>query len=140
MKIKKILKSTFLIAVTAFLVIGATRAFFSDTETSVGNRFQAGAVDLRIDSTAHYNGMVCILNDQTQEVGDYWWQPEVGYQPGLAQYPVAGTSCTGSFAWTDLAQEKFFDLADIKPGDMGENTISMHVYNNDAWACMDLKN
>lgn len=141
MKIRKILKSTFLIAVTAFLVIGATRAFFSDTETSVGNRFEAGAVDLTIDSTAHYNGMVCVLNTDTVEVlDDYWWQPEDGYVPGPAQYPVAGTACYGSFPWSDLEQEQFFDLGDVKPGDMGENTISMHVYNNDAWACMELKN
>ena len=31
----------------------------------------------------------------------------------------------------------FFDFPDLKPGDWGEDTISIHVYDNDAWACMD---
>lgn len=30
----------------------------------------------------------------------------------------------------------FWDLQDVKPGDYGRNVISMHVYNNDYWACM----
>lgn len=42
------------------LVFGATQAFFSDTETSTGNRFQAGKIDLKIDhAKASYNGREC---------------------------------------------------------------------------------
>ena len=40
----------------AAVVIGATFAFFSDTETSAGNTLEAGAVDLQIDNTSYYNG------------------------------------------------------------------------------------
>lgn len=36
----------------------------------------------------------------------------------------------------DLVGEKFFDLADVKPGDEGQGNISLHVDNNDAWACV----
>lgn len=32
--------------------------------------------------------------------------------------------------------DKFFKYSDIKPGDWGESTISLHVKNKDAWACM----
>jgi len=32
----------------------------------------------------------------------------------------------------------FFDFDDLKPGDWGEDTISLHVNNNDAWVCSDL--
>lgn len=30
----------------------------------------------------------------------------------------------------------FFHFTDIKPGDHGRNVISLHVYDNDAWACL----
>src|SRR3972149_7090248 len=38
------------------LIIGATFAFFSDTETSTNNTLEAGALDLKIDNTSYYNG------------------------------------------------------------------------------------
>lgn len=48
------------ILVLGGLVIGATQAWFSDTETSTGNRFQAGKIDLKIDHVlASYNGRDC---------------------------------------------------------------------------------
>jgi len=44
------------------LIIGATFAFFSDTETSANNTLEAGALDLKIDNTSYYNG---VLNQDT---------------------------------------------------------------------------
>ena len=32
----------------------------------------------------------------------------------------------------------FFDFRDLKPGDWGEDTISLHVNNNDSWLCADV--
>lgn len=32
----------------------------------------------------------------------------------------------------------FLDFRDLKPDDEGEDTISLHVNNNDAWLCMDM--
>jgi predicted ribosomally synthesized peptide with SipW-like signal peptide len=37
---------------------------------------------------------------------------------------------------TDLGPQKFFNFSDIKPGDVGEDTVSLHVYDNDAWGRM----
>jgi len=128
---KKILLSLLTVSAVAAVAFFGTRAFFSDTETSTGNVFTAGAVDLKIDSTRHYNGLVCV-NDT--------WQAETGYNPGLNQYPEVGSPCTGSFPWTDLEEEKFFEFGDVKPGDWGENTISLHVFNNPAHACMYVEN
>src|SRR3989338_2449027 len=51
----KILLSLASIAVAAALVVGATFAFFSDSETSTGNTFTAGTLDLKVDNTCHYN-------------------------------------------------------------------------------------
>lgn len=36
--------------------------------------------------------------------------------------------------------DKFFNFDDIKPGDFGCETISMHVKKGDAWLCLDFKN
>ncbi|MDP2705064.1 MAG: SipW-dependent-type signal peptide-containing protein [bacterium] len=124
---KKILLSLGMISVVAVLAIGATGAFFSDTETSTGNTFTAGAVDLTVDSQQHYNGMVCTLG--TNQI--YTWQPEINTLPPY--YPAQDSPCDGTWTATNLgAQHQFFDFADVKPGDSGENTLSLHV-DNDAW-------
>ncbi len=39
----------------------------------------------------------------------------------------------------DLTIEKFFDFPDLKPGDVGEDTISLHVDTNDAYLCANVK-
>lgn len=44
-------------------------------------------------------------------------------------------------SWTlaDLTEiHKFFDFLDLKPGDYGEDTISIHVDTNDAYLCADV--
>lgn len=119
-----------IIVAVGAVVVGATGAFFSDTETSTGNTFTAGAIDLKVDSQQHYNGNNCVDN---KWVGDALW-------------PVVGSDCGGTWGQEDLNQDqspdgldvtnqRFFNLDDMKPGDFGENTISLHVDNNDAWAC-----
>ncbi len=126
-----------MVLAVAVAVGGATYSFFSDTETSTGNTFTAGAIDLTVDSEQHYNNMVCVENPD-EAIGNYWWQPEVGFTPAAGHYPAAGTVCDGTWAATDLGAQKFFNFSDIKPGDQGENTISLHINNNPAWACIDV--
>lgn len=43
-----------------------------------------------------------------------------------------------SWSLDDLDGKLFFNFLDLKPGDEGEDTISVHVNDNDAWACMDI--
>jgi predicted ribosomally synthesized peptide with SipW-like signal peptide len=136
---KPIVTSVGMIVFVAAIVAGGTGAFFSDTETSTGNVFTAGAIDLTVDSTQHYNNAVCVLNTQTEEIpGDYYWQLEPGEVLDNPQYPVIGTACDGTWLATNLGAHKFFNFLDVKPGDTGENTISLHVDNNDAYACIDV--
>ncbi|MFC1649189.1 TasA family protein [Patescibacteria group bacterium] len=270
---KKILRSVFVLVVALTLVTAATQSFFSDTETSENNRFVAGAIDLTIDSEAHYNGYICddgtwscepwadyvvsfvqgtrndgqpvleersdlssalgpaedndtfnfvslglgihgelvlgfqnrILNgdgndlrvvetsfgspscgnypeharvyasqngsvwtdlgntclDGEFDLGELEWAQFVkivdtsdpasfngsadGYDVdgvqaihcGSTPENLAGESCNQSWTLSDLGPEhRFFDFADLKPGDKGENTISLHINNNEAYACM----
>ncbi len=130
---KKILMSLSVIAAAAAAVIGGTGAFFSDTETSTGNTFTAGAIDLQVDSQQRYNNAVC--------VGGVWVLVD-GQQITNPQYPVLGEACGGAWSLKDLMPtvDKFFDFGDLKPGDNGSNSISLHVINNDAWVCAAVSN
>lgn len=105
----KILASMLLIGAAAMAIGGGiTGAFFSDTETSTGNTFAAGAIDLKVDFDGYFNKVA----DGTPNAGT-WNEKDL----------VAGT-------------DKFFNFIDLKPGDFGEGTISLHVYDNDAWGIM----
>ncbi|OGI84374.1 hypothetical protein A3A92_00480 [Candidatus Nomurabacteria bacterium RIFCSPLOWO2_01_FULL_37_49] len=121
-----------MLAMGAVVFVGATGAFLSDTETSRGNQFTAGAIDLKVDNESYYNGNVCAENPNGGSNEPYWiWQ---GNQP----YPVPGTECSTSFEPSDLSGLLFFDFRDLKPDDEGEDTISLNVGTNDAYVCMDL--
>lgn len=102
---KKLLVSLTIIAAVAAVVVGATTSFFSDTETSTGNTFTAGAIDLKIDNHAWFNGVE---------------------QPNL------------SWQLSDLTGQLFFNYNDLKPGDLEEDTISLHVDNNPSWVCANV--
>ncbi|MCA9354444.1 MAG: SipW-dependent-type signal peptide-containing protein [Candidatus Kaiserbacteria bacterium] len=145
----KLIMSVGMIAFVAALVVGGTGAFFNDTETSTGNVFTAGAIDLKVDSVGHVNGLVCYEGKWASEVAVQWNETDevlevVGdlvaendayNQAFPSNVPQAGDDCASTWAETDLGVETFFSFADLKPGDNGENTISLHVYDNDAYAC-----
>lgn len=122
-----------ILSVAAVVAVTGTFAFLSDTETSANNTFIAGAIDLTIDNTCHFDGMVCSLN----QADAYVWQEEA---PGSSTYPeLIGQPCTCTWTadqWKDGTA--LFSFADIKPGDQGENTISLHVDSNPAWICAEI--
>jgi predicted ribosomally synthesized peptide with SipW-like signal peptide len=129
---QRILLSLAVIVAVGGAAVASTGAFFSDTETSTGNSFTAGAIDLTVDSTSHYNNTICLNGT---------WQLASSSQLALDQYPVIGTSCDGT--WTNPINlgptTKFFNFGDVKPGDQGEDTVSLHVDNNPSWACVNIK-
>jgi predicted ribosomally synthesized peptide with SipW-like signal peptide len=131
---KSIIQSTLTLAIAIALIgVGATGAFFADTETSSGNTFAAGVIDLMVGNESYYNGNACTNVSTDPQVEDWRWV-------GDAEYPVPGTPCTVSWADTtrSLLGKLFFAFADLKPDDEGEDTISLTVETNDAWACMEV--
>ena len=63
---KKALISLIVIAGVGALAAGLTIAFFQDTETSTGNVFTAGSIDLKVDHVRQtYNGVDCRTCDLT---------------------------------------------------------------------------
>jgi len=123
-----------MIGVVAAVALGVTGAYFSDTEKSTGNTLTAGAIDLKVDNHCYYNGMECIEYDDT---GIYYWDLDKSgtIENGEA---VQGNECFCTWEPTDLTDELFANFSDLKPGDWGEDTISFHVYSNDAWLCADV--
>ena len=111
---KKILLSLSVVAAVAAVVLGATTAFYNDEETSSGNVLAAGAIDLSVDNHSFYNG---VLSEKTTWRVDDDLDPETN-PGGLPRL--------------------FFNFTDLKPGDWGEDTISLHVNNNDSWLCADV--
>jgi len=108
---KKILLSLLTVGAVGALAFGASQAFFSDTETSTGNTFTAGKLDLGIDNESFYNGL--------PNSGTSW---AVSYDLSNGNGPANGAYL-------------FYNFNDVKPGDFGEDTISVVVNDNDAWAC-----
>src|SRR3990167_8179845 len=112
---KRLLVSAGTLIFIGAVAISATGAFFSDTETSTGNTFAAGELDLTIDNTSY---------------GFDWNRPGENNPTG-----EWGQNSANSWGLSDLTDQLFFSFRDLKPGDYGEDTISLHVQNN-AWACM----
>lgn len=112
---RKILLGLVTAGAVGAVAFAATNAFFSDTETSVDNTFVAGDIDLQIDNTSY----------------------AIDYNIPNFNNPTGDLVASNHTTWTltDLTAEKFFDFVDLKPGDYGEDTISIHVGSNDAWMC-----
>jgi hypothetical protein len=55
---KRLLVSILTIGIVSLVAFEWSRAFFSDTETSAANTFQAGAIDLKVGNESYYNGQV----------------------------------------------------------------------------------
>ena len=143
---KKILLSVAVIGVASALAINATSALFTDVEKSTGNTFTAGEIDLLVDSEQHYAGMVCAVNPAypadpaDPAVPEYIWQLEV-VGGSSARPELLGKECNGTWEMTDIGPGyTFFNFDDIKPGDEGENTISLHIEGNDAYVCAIIDN
>jgi hypothetical protein len=107
---KRILLSIGSILFAGAILAGGTGAFLADSGSSTGNTFATGVVDLKIDNESY----------ATDEWGKLYFSPST------------------SWNLSNLAGKLFFNFTDIKPGDIGEDTISIHVNNNNAWSCMNI--
>ncbi len=64
----------------------------------------------------------------------------VSVHPYDCTYQIIGGTCT---LWDlkDLGEgDRFWNFGDVKPGDYGINIISLHAYDNDAFACLTTGN
>lgn len=103
---KKIMLSLMTVAVVAGAAIWGTSAFFSDTETSTGNTFTAGAIDLTV--SAH----------------NWSANQDVNVAQGFKDFDA-----------TDWNEAAMFNFVDLKPGDMGGGYFDLNIVSNPAYAC-----
>ncbi|QKY16514.1 VWA domain-containing protein [Halorubrum sp. CBA1229] len=125
-----------------------TTAYFNDTESFQGNTLTAGELDLKLDYKSTYLGGPGRLDDvvdmgypDAEDLGDGRYLLDQAPSPADMQ------------AWEDLVTGEEFDfcspeadeflvngdgipiftLDDVKPGDSGEVTISIHICDNPAY-------
>ena len=101
----KIAKSLAMIALVAAVAVGATSSFFSDKETSVGNTFTAGTIDISVDgqnpwntSWSNYLDKPCQTNYMTFTIKNEGENPanvwkrimNIETNGGVSSYPPSG--------------------------------------------------
>ena len=108
---KKIVISLSIIGVVAAIGIGGTIAYFNDTETSTGNIFTAGALDLKVDHLWQtYNDVTCNTCDLTL-ISDESNMVVKKNGGSVTPYPVVFVGSNGGFihsAWTAQNDPQLF--------------------------------
>jgi len=133
-----------------------TSAYFSDTESFDGNSMVAGELDLKVDWQQTYEGPIgeVPVNAYPDHDGDGWQSldEETEYDPGS---PLT-LSCVDLESGDDLPDDVFtapnrtsanggaideqgslVSLGDVKPGDSGEVTFSLHLCDNPGYVWMN---
>ena len=132
-----------------------TTAFFSDDESFENNTLTAGELDLKLDYRATYDGGPGRLNEI-----DSWYSEDGPGEPFDVVEEADGVYLIGEVpsidendVWEDEVQTRdfclpdidlingdeipVFALDDVKPGDCGEVTISLHICDNPSWLWMN---
>lgn len=104
---KKILVSLSIIGVVAVVAIGATVAYFGDTETSTGNTMTAGTLDLKIDFQCPETGCNWSLRDLNGE--SFFHQCDI--KPGDSNEVTISWHVYKNNAW---ARIRLADLVDYE--------------------------
>ena len=111
-----------------------TSAWFSDRETFEQNSITAGTLDLKVDWRQTYTGPngTELVNAYPAENGD-------GMQFECADLESGDDLPENVFEGKE-GQEHLIDLEDVKPGDEGEITFSLHICDNPGYLWMLLEN
>jgi Ca-activated chloride channel family protein len=133
-----------------------TSAFFSDEEEFTDNRLQAGTLDLKLDYKATYFGGPGRL-DAVEAMGYPDAEEILEDDESTGRYLLGQAPSPADMqAWEDLVQGEAFDfcspdadeflvngdgipmftLSDVKPGDSGEVTVSIHICDNPGYLRM----
>lgn len=84
-------------------------------------------------------GTTAIFSDTEVSTGNTFTAGAIDLQIDNDSYYNGEFNQGTSWLQKDLEEgDWFFDFRDLKPGDWGEDTISLHVYNNDSYLCADV--
>ena len=86
-------------------------------------------------------GTIAYFSDKEISLGNQFTAGSIDLKVGDSAVVVNGpVGTTTGWSPTDLTNEKFFDLNDLKPGDNGQDTIKIKVGSNPAWVCGEISN
>jgi predicted ribosomally synthesized peptide with SipW-like signal peptide len=134
-----------------------TSALFSDTETFEGNALTAGELDLLVDWQQTYSystggeeittfvnahpdhdgdGEQSIIDPETEEVSRYTDESRNLAGLNCENIPPLSEADFGTDPITEEPMETLMQFSDIKPGDEGEVTFSLHLCDNPGYVWM----
>ncbi|NMC09240.1 hypothetical protein GYA44_02860 [Candidatus Microgenomates bacterium] len=124
---KKLLISFLVLGLTSISAIGATTAYFSDTEISSANTFTAGTLDLQVDNQ---NSVVKSFTVEGMKPGDsygrkYFRLKNTGTLPGVPKICLTNVQNIESTGITEYE-------SDGVPGELGAN-MELIVDTNGYW-------
>ena len=143
-----------------------TSAFFSDREAFTNNSLVAGELDLLVDWQQHYrmNGETMFVNAHPDHDGDGEQSIAADNDAGQIRYsdfpdeededsnganipvldcnniPSLSEAEFGADPTTGNEMDSLVQLADVKPGDSGEITFSLHLCDNPGYIWMQADN
>ena len=143
-----------------------TSAYFSDRETFAENTLVTGELDLLVDWQQTYtaNGETAFINAHPDHDGDGEQSIAADNQAGEIKYsdyldpadpdsngenlpvldcetiPPISEAAFGTDPTTGAVQESLVQFGDIKPGDEGEITFSLHLCDNPGYVWMQADN
>ncbi|QSG08002.1 VWA domain-containing protein [Halapricum desulfuricans] len=161
---RKVLAGLGAVGVASVGAGAGTSAFFSDRESFANNSLAAGELDLLVDWQQHYmaNGETTFVNahpdhdgdgeqsiitdDQVIKYSDFL-DPEDPDSIGenipvldCETIPPLSEADFGVDPTTGEAMDSLVQLADVKPGDSGEITFSLHLCDNPGYIWMQADN
>jgi len=126
---KKILMSLFTIAIVGALIGGGVMALFSDTETSTGNTFTAGTLDLQFDNDP--SGDVDNWMDSVPNYALLYSEEINNMKPGDWEFDILGIKNAGTV--DGIASIEFTNVVNL-PGTTPEPEVIFNPDNGELGA------
>lgn len=100
-------------------------------------RIVLGSAIILAIAAAAIGATFAFLSDTENSEGNTFDAGALDLKIDNTSYYNGAESPTTTWELDDLDGHLFFDFRDVKPGDWGEDTISIHVVNNNAFGCFD---
>lgn len=96
---------------------------------------------IAIVAIAAIGGTIAYFSDKEISLGNQFTAGSIDLKVGDSAIVINGpVGTTTGWNPTDLTNQKFFDISDLKPGDNGHDTLKIKVGSNPAWVCGEISN
>lgn len=95
---------------------------------------------IAIVAAAAIGGTIAYFNDTESSVGNTFTAGDFDLMIDSTCKYNGETQPSCTWVEKDLNGDLFFNFGDVKPSDSGEDTVSFHIIDNDAWLCAEVYN